>query len=180
MTMQRLILTLIVSSCMGITPVQATDFQADQTLEKGRVFLEENAKKPGIIRLNSGVEYQVIEAGDQAGTPPGPTDYVKVHYRGTFIDGTEFDSSYARNQPATFAVNAVIPGWTEVLQLMHPHAKWMVYIPSELAYGAQGAGSVIPPNSTLIFEIELLSVKTGLEENSNDSIPSPESPEEEG
>jgi FKBP-type peptidyl-prolyl cis-trans isomerase FklB len=143
-------------------PVTPTEDKTMQTLERGQQFLEENAKKPGVVRLDSGLEYQILEAGN--GTPPGPTDFVTVHYKGTLIDGTVFDSSYARNTPATFAVNAVIPGWTQALQLMSPGAKWMVYIPSSLAYGAHGAGSVIPPHSALIFEIELIAVKANVDD----------------
>ena len=149
-------------------PSPSTEDSAMHTLHRGQQFLEENAKKPGIVRLDSGLQYQILEAG--SGAPPGASDFVTVHYRGTLIDGTEFDSSYARNSPATFAVNAVIPGWTEALQLMSPGAKWMVYIPSELAYGAQGAGSVIPPNSALIFEIALIAVKTDPAQNHNQDL----------
>ncbi len=140
-----------------------TEDSAMDNLHKGLQFLEDNAKKPGIIRLDSGLEYQILEEGK--GTPPGPTDFVTVHYRGTLIDGTEFDSSYARNTPATFPVNAVIAGWTEALQRMTPGSKWVIYVPSELAYGSNGAGSVIPPNSALIFEIELIAVKTDMDDS---------------
>ncbi len=164
--MRHLILAITVLCLCAPTAWAATTNTPTQDstmnhLHQGRQFLEENAKKPGVIRLDSGLEYQILEPG--AGTPPGPTDFVTVHYRGTLIDGTEFDSSYARNAPSTFPVNAVIAGWTEALQLMRPAAKWMIYVPSELAYGSKGAGSVIPGDSVLIFEIELLSVKTSLE-----------------
>lgn len=131
---------------------------AERNLALGEKFLAENLKKPGIHKLESGLQYKIIHEGK--GESPGPTDFVTVNYRGTLINGTEFDSSYARNMPATFAVNAVIPGWTEALQLMKPGAKWTVYIPAHLAYGSRGVGRLIGPNATLIFDIELLSVKT--------------------
>ena len=164
----RHLITAITMLCFCTPTVWATELAAPtedktmHTLEQGQQFLEENAKKPGVVRLDNGLEYQILEAG--SGTPPGPTDFVTVHYRGTLIDGTEFDSSYARNTPATFAVNGVIPGWTQALQLMSPGAKWMVYIPSSLAYGVNGAGGVIPPNSALIFEIELIAVKANVDD----------------
>lgn len=134
---------------------------AEKNLHLGKTFLEENQKKADIHSLPSGMQYKVQKEGE--GQSPGPTDVVTVNYRGTLIDGTEFDSSYSRHTPATFAVNAVIPGWTEALQLMKPGAKWTVYIPSKLAYGEYGAGRLIGPNSTLIFDIELLSVKSSLD-----------------
>ena len=124
--------------------------------DKGAKFLEENKKKPNVKTTASGLQYEVLTEGK--GTPPKATDTVKVHYRGTLVDGTEFDSSYKRGQPAEFPVNGVIPGWTEALQLMKPGGKWKLYIPSDLAYGEMGRPS-IPPNSVLIFEVELLEVK---------------------
>jgi FKBP-type peptidyl-prolyl cis-trans isomerase FklB len=131
--------------------------QAQKNLEAGQAFLEANKKKPGVVTLPSGLQYKVITAGN--GKQPKPTDTVVVHYRGTLINGTEFDSSYKRGQPATFKVNGVIRGWTEALQLMEEGAKWTLYIPSSLAYGDRGAGPQIGPNATLIFEIELISVQ---------------------
>lgn len=131
--------------------------QGDKNTKEGKAFLEANAKKPGIKVLPSGLQYKVITEG--SGTSPKATDVVKTHYRGTLIDGKEFDSSYARKEPAEFPVNGVIKGWTEALQLMKPGAKWQLFIPSELAYGTQGAGADIGPNATLIFDVELLSVK---------------------
>ncbi len=126
---------------------------------RGEQFLEENAQKEGIVVLHSGLQYKVVREG--VGRTPKLTDKVKTHYRGTFIDGTEFDSSYSRNQPAVFGVDKVIHGWTEALQLMQEGAKWRLFIPPELAYGEPGFGKTIPPNATLIFEIELLDVLDG-------------------
>lgn len=129
----------------------------EKNTKEGKAFLEANAKKPGVKVLPSGLQYKVIKDG--SGTPPKATDIVKTHYRGTLIDGKEFDSSYARKEPAEFPVNGVIKGWTEALQLMKPGSKWQLFIPSELAYGTQGAGADIGPNATLVFEVELISVK---------------------
>jgi FKBP-type peptidyl-prolyl cis-trans isomerase FklB len=125
--------------------------------EQGDAFLAENKKKEGVKTLQSGLQYKVIKAG--IGKKPKLNDYVTTHYRGTLIDGTEFDSSYKRRQSATFQVSGVIPGWTEALQLMEEGAKWQLFIPPNLAYGERGAGSVIGPNATLIFEIELISIQ---------------------
>ena len=126
-------------------------------IEAGKKFLEENKKREGVVTLPSGLQYEVITEGN-VGRYAKATDQVQCHYEGTLIDGTLFDSSIKRGQPATFGVNQVIPGWVEALQLMPEGAKWKLYIPSELAYGAQGAGEMIPPHSTLIFEVELLKV----------------------
>ena len=127
-----------------------------ENIEKGKAFLEENAKKEGIITLPSGLQYQVITEGN--GKKPSATDKVKCHYEGTLIDGTLFDSSIKRGQPAVFGVNQVIRGWVEALQLMSEGSKWRLFIPAELGYGAQQAGEMIPPHSTLIFEVELIEV----------------------
>lgn len=127
-----------------------------ENIEKGKTFLAENAKKEGIVTLPSGLQYQVIKEGN--GKKPSATDRVKCHYEGTLIDGTLFDSSIKRGQPAVFGVNQVIKGWVEALQLMSEGAKWRLFIPSELGYGAQQAGEMIPPHSTLIFEVELIEV----------------------
>ena len=127
-----------------------------ENIEKGKAFLEENAKKEGVITLPSGLQYQVITEGN--GKKPSATDKVKCHYEGTLIDGTLFDSSIKRGQPAVFGVNQVIKGWVEALQLMSEGSKWRLVIPSELGYGAQQAGEMIPPHSTLIFEVELIEV----------------------
>lgn len=128
-----------------------------ENIEKGKKFLEENKKRPGVVTLPSGLQYEVIKEGN-TGTYATADDQVQCHYEGTLIDGTLFDSSVKRGQPATFGVSQVIPGWVEALQLMPEGAKWKLYIPSELAYGAQGAGEMIPPHSTLLFEVELLKI----------------------
>ena len=122
----------------------------------GAAFLAENATKEGVTVLESGLQYKILEAGD--GPKPTPTDTVEVHYRGTLIDGTEFDSSYSRDSTVSFGVTQVIAGWTEALQLMPTGSKWQLFIPSDLAYGTGGAGPTIGPNSTLIFEVELLQI----------------------
>lgn len=122
----------------------------------GKKFLEDNAKREGIKVTDSGLQYLVVQEGQ--GISPSSTDKVTVHYRGTLIDGTEFDSSYSRGEPTSFPLNRVIKGWTEGLQLMKPGAKYRFFIPSDLAYGANGAGALIGPNSTLIFDVELLQV----------------------
>ena len=125
-------------------------------IEQGKAFLEENKKRAGIVTLPSGLQYEVVTEGK--GKKAKATDKVKCHYEGTLIDGTLFDSSVKRGQPAVFGVNQVIPGWVEALQLMPEGSKWKLYIPSDLAYGAQEAGEMIPPHSTLIFEVELIEV----------------------
>ena len=127
-----------------------------ENIEKGKAFLAENAKKEGVITLPSGLQYEVITEGN--GKKPSATDKVKCHYEGTLIDGTLFDSSIKRGQPAVLGVNQVIRGWVEALQLMSEGSKWRLFIPSELGYGAQQAGEMIPPHSTLIFEVELIEV----------------------
>lgn len=129
--------------------------RAKENAEKGRQFLEENAKKSGIDTLANGIQYKVVKQGD--GAKPTETDVVKVHYKGTLIDGTEFDSSIKRGEPAQFQLNRVIPGWTTALKEMPVGSKWIIYIPSDQAYGPRGGGP-IGPNETLIFEVELLEV----------------------
>ncbi|XPS89750.1 Mip: outer membrane protein MIP (peptidyl-proly cis-trans isomerase, FKBP-type) [Desulfosarcina variabilis str. Montpellier] len=129
----------------------------EKNAKEGAAFLAENAKKDGVVTLPSGLQYKILTKGK--GKNPTPTDTVTVNYRGTLIDGREFDSSYKRGQPATFSVNGVIPGWTEALQLMKAGAKWQLFIPGELAYGERGAGQTIGPNATLIFDVELISIK---------------------
>jgi FKBP-type peptidyl-prolyl cis-trans isomerase len=130
---------------------------AQSDKEKGEAFLKENATKEGVKTLPSGLQYKHEKEG--TGKSPKATDTVKVHYRGTLIDGKEFDSSYKRNEPIEFPLNGVIKGWTEGVQLMKEGGKTMLYIPSHLAYGERGAPGAIPPNATLVFEIELLQVK---------------------
>jgi FKBP-type peptidyl-prolyl cis-trans isomerase FklB len=129
----------------------------DKNTQDGEKFLAENKKKEGVKTTASGLQYKSMKEG--SGPQPKESDTVTVNYRGTLIDGTEFDSSYKRNEPATFPLNAVIKGWTEGLQLMKTGSKYQFFIPAKLAYGDRGAGSDIGPNSTLIFEVELLSSK---------------------
>jgi FKBP-type peptidyl-prolyl cis-trans isomerase FklB len=132
----------------------------EKSRKEGEAFLAENKKKPGVVTLPSGLQYQVLKAG--TGQKPRATDTVKAFYKGTLIDGTEFDSSEKHGtEPATFPLTNVIPGWTEALQLMPVGSKWRLFIPSELAYGERGALGVIPPNSALIFDVELLGVESG-------------------
>jgi FKBP-type peptidyl-prolyl cis-trans isomerase len=133
--------------------------EAEATTNKaaGETFLAANKAKDGVVTLPSGLQYKVIKQGD--GPKPTATDSVVCNYRGTLLDGTEFDSSYKRGQPATFPVGQVIKGWTEALQLMPVGSKWQLFVPADLAYGARGAGQQIEPNSTLVFEVELLSIQ---------------------
>lgn len=137
--------------------VQEQQQLAAKNLEAGKQFLAENAKKEGVVTTASGLQYKVISSGD--GKMPKAEDTVTTHYRGTLIDGREFDSSYSRDQPASFPVKGVIKGWTEALQLMKVGDKWELYIPSELAYGEAQRSELIQPNSTLVFELELLGIK---------------------
>jgi len=137
-----------------------TEKQAEANQAEAEAFFAENAKKEGVKTTESGLQYKVIEQGE--GASPAQDERVTVHYRGRLLDGTEFDSSYERDQPATFNLNSVIAGWTEALQLMSEGGKWELYIPADLAYGPGGNGP-IPPNAALIFEVELLKVG---EENS--------------
>jgi FKBP-type peptidyl-prolyl cis-trans isomerase len=132
--------------------------QTEANKMKGANYLAENAKKEGVVVTKSGLQYTVINQGD--GPKPTATDQVTVHYRGTLIDGTEFDSSYARGEPATFGLNQVIPGWTEGVQLMNVGSKYQFVVPYELAYGERGAGGAIGPFETLIFEVELIEIKS--------------------
>ncbi|MBN1355657.1 FKBP-type peptidyl-prolyl cis-trans isomerase [bacterium] len=131
--------------------------KSEQNKIAGTEFLEKNKKEKDIVVLPSGLQYRVLTEG--TGDSPKPTDTVSVHYQGTLIDGTEFDSSITRGEPARFKVNGVIPGWTEALQLMKPGSKWQLFIPSDLAYGERGMGPRIGPNAVLIFEVELLEVE---------------------
>ena len=131
---------------------------ADTNRKEGEAFLAENKKKEGVKTLPSGLQYKMLTEG--SGKMPKETDTVTTHYRGTLLDGTEFDSSFKRGQPASFPVNGVIKGWTEALQLMKEGSKWQLFIPSDLAYGERGAGGQIGPNATLIFEVELISINS--------------------
>lgn len=131
-------------------------------LNAGLAFLEKNGKRDGVTTTESGLQYEVLRKGK--GEKPKPTDTVTTNYEGRLIDGTVFDSSYKRGEPATFPLNRVIPGWTEGLQLMSPGAKYRLYVPADLAYGARGAGPV-PPNSALIFDVELLSIGSGSDDS---------------
>lgn len=130
----------------------------DANKQAGQQFLAANKSKEGVVTLPSGLQYKILKEG--AGPKPVATDTVAVNYRGTLLDGTEFDSSYKRGKPATFPVGQVIKGWTEALQLMPVGSKWQVFVPSDLAYGERSPGAEIGPNSTLIFEIDLLSIQT--------------------
>ena len=134
----------------------AQDEESTKNAEASAAFLAENAAKEGVVTTDSGLQYKVITEG--TGATPGASDTVEVHYRGTLIDGTEFDSSYKRGETVSFPVNGVIAGWTEALQLMKEGAKYELYIPSDLAYGPGGTGGPIGPNQALIFEVELVSV----------------------
>lgn len=129
----------------------------EKNKKEGETFLAQNKTKEGVTTLPSGLQYKAVKAG--TGKKPKATDTVVTHYKGTLLNGTEFDSSLKRNQPATFKVNGVIRGWTEALQLMEEGAKWILYVPAALAYGDRGAGQQIGPNATLIFEVELISIQ---------------------
>ena len=136
--------------------MQEMQNMAQKNREEGARFLEENQKKPEVTTTASGLQYTVLESAD--GPKPKATDKVTVHYRGTLIDGTEFDSSHSRGQPASFQLNGVIAGWTEGVQLMNVGSKYRFFIPPELAYGERGAGPMIGPGATLIFDVELISI----------------------
>lgn len=135
---------------------EANQKAAKQNREIGKAFLSENAKREGVKTTASGLQYEVLESGN--GAQPTANDRVEVHYTGKLIDGTVFDSSVERGVPATFGVTQVIPGWVEALQLMHEGDQWRLYIPSDLAYGPNGAGGLIGPDTTLIFDVQLLRV----------------------
>lgn len=130
--------------------------RGENNLSEGRIFLDMNAQREDVNVTSSGLQYRVVEEG--SGPRPGPTSEVTVHYRGTLIDGTEFDSSFSRGQPASFPLNRVIPGWTEGLQLMREGATYEFFIPSELGYGERGTQGLIGPNAVLIFEVQLISI----------------------
>lgn len=134
---------------------------ATSNADAAQAFMAENAEREGVMTTESGLQYEVMTMGE--GEKPGPEDTVEVHYSGTLLDGTEFDSSYKRGEPVTFGVGQVIPGWTEALQMMPAGSQWKLFIPPELAYGAGGAGQVIGPNAALTFEVELLSVPSQMD-----------------
>jgi FKBP-type peptidyl-prolyl cis-trans isomerase len=136
---------------------EATKLLAEKNKKEGDAFLAENKTKEGVVTLASGLQYKIIKAGE--GNKPNDGDTVRVHYRGTLIDGTEFDSSFRRGKPASFRLGNVIAGWTEALKLMPVGSKWQLFIPPDLAYGTRGTGRAIGPNATLIFEVELLAIE---------------------
>ena len=154
---QRLMTDQQVQETMRSFQTEMRNKQMEKIRSGGSAFLAENCKKPGVVTLPSGLQYKVITEGK--GISPKASSTVTTHYSGRLVDGTEFDSSYKRGQPATFGCSGVIKGWTEALLLMKVGSKWELCIPPELAYGERGAGDVIPPNATLVFDIELLSVK---------------------
>ncbi len=145
---------------------EKTQQDAATNKTEGEAFLAANKSKDGVVTLPSGLQYKILSAG--TGPKPTATDSVKCNYRGTLINGTEFDSSYKRGQPATFGVNQVIKGWTEALQLMPVGSKWQLFIPSSLAYAERGAGADIGPNATLMFEVELLSIEEKAKDEKKD------------
>ncbi len=138
---------------------QAQQAALEENSQQSRAFLEENGQKAGVVSLDSGLQYEVMSSGPDGGASPTTSDSVLAHYHGTLVDGSVFDSSVERGQPATFGVSQVIAGWTEALQLMKVGDKWRLFIPPELAYGTASPSPAIPPNSTLIFEVELLEVR---------------------
>jgi len=160
MSSYRSVLVLVLTSVLLlslISPLTAKTDYAKYNTRVGKKFLADNALKPDVVTLPSGLQYKVLTAG--SGTEhPKAADQVKVHYRGTLLDGKEFDSSHKRGEPSTFGVGQVIKGWTEALQLMVEGDEWEVYIPSELAYGDRGTGADIGPNSTLIFKVQLIEI----------------------
>lgn len=161
-----LLLLTIVAGCSGEgAPAQRIELKKEEpkmsngtnNKEAAIAFLEANKNEPGVIETPSGLQYKVVSVGD--GESPGRSDTVSAHYAGRLLDGTEFDSSYKRGEPLTIPVGAVIKGWTEALTMMKVGDKWTLYIPPELGYGERGAGGTIPPNSALIFDVELIEIK---------------------
>jgi len=137
--------------------IQSRQAAAEKNMKEGEAFLAENKKKEGVVVLPSGLQYKILKAGD--GKKPTDADTVECHYRGAFINGTEFESSYRAGKTVTFKVTGVIPGWSEALKLMPVGSKWQLFIPSRLAYGEQGAGNRLGPNAALIFDVELVAIK---------------------
>jgi len=153
------VISIITVFIIGITMFSmANATSPEENKAAGVAFLAENAKKPNIVTTDTGLQYEILTKGTGTVSPKA-TDNVTVHYKGTTIDGTEFDSSYGRGSPTSFPLNRVIPGWTQGVQLMTEGAKYRFFIPSELAYGEHGAGGVIAPNATLIFEVELIKIQ---------------------
>jgi FKBP-type peptidyl-prolyl cis-trans isomerase FklB len=142
---------------MVLSVSYSTQVDARDPLVEGKAYLEKNKKLQGVVVLDNGLQYKILKAG--SGDKPNRSNRVEVHYKGTLIDGTEFDSSYSRNAPLVFGLGQVIKGWQEILPMMPVGSKWQVVIPSHLAYGARGAGRAIGPNETLVFDIELLGIK---------------------
>jgi FKBP-type peptidyl-prolyl cis-trans isomerase FkpA len=156
---QLKISSIVIATFIGITMFSmANATSPEENKAAGAAFLAENAKKPNIVTTASGLQYEVLKPGSGK-VSPSATSNVTVHYKGTTLDGKEFDSSYSRGEPATFPLNRVIPGWTEGVQLMTEGAKYRFYIPPKLAYGEQGAGRAIGPNATLIFDVELIRIQ---------------------
>ena len=156
---QTQVLSIVAAAFIGITMFsKANATTPEENKAAGLAFLSANAKKSNIATTSSGLQYEILTPGT-GNKSPSATDSVTVHYKGTTLDGKEFDSSYGRGEPATFPLNAVIPGWTEGVQLMKEGAKYRFYIPSELAYGGSGAGRLIGPNATLIFDVELIKIQ---------------------
>jgi len=153
---EQLLSDMDAGQCLNAYFQKAQLAKSSASKEAGEAFLAQNKTRDGVVTTESGLQYEVITEG--TGEKPGLEDEVTAHYHGTLIDGTVFDSSVNRGEPVPFQVNRVIPGWTEALQLMPVGSKWKLYIPSELAYGENGAGNVIGPNETLIFEVELISI----------------------
>ncbi|MGZ8164200.1 MAG: FKBP-type peptidyl-prolyl cis-trans isomerase [Methylobacter sp.] len=156
---QTQLISIVIVILIGFTMFSiANATSPEENKAAGKTFLAENTKKPNIVTTASGLQYEVLTKGKGTASPSA-TDSVTVHYKGTTLDGEEFDSSYSRGEPATFPLDRVISGWTEGVQLMKEGDKFRFYIPSELAYGEQGAGRSIGPNSTLIFDVELIKIQ---------------------
>ena len=143
--------------CMQTFITDLKSKKANETKQRGQRFLDSVAREAGVVKLPSGLQYKVLKAGSDTAHPK-VSDTVKFHYIGRVVDGEEFDNTFARNEPITHPVNQLVPGWTEALQLMTPGSRWKLFIPSRLGYGDQGAGEVIPPGATLVFEVELLEI----------------------
>lgn len=149
----------VINTCMQRQLAIFSDEKGAEEKSKGIAFLAANAKRPGVVTLQSGLQYEIIKNGDANSPTPKAVDTVEVNYKGALIDGTEFDNSFKRGEAAAFPVTGVIKGWIEILQLMRKGDNWKVYIPSDLAYGAAGAGQSIPPNAVLVFEITLEAIR---------------------